>query len=293
MNRTSPCSPQPTRPPALRMAGRALVLATLASLAVAATATAHGGSGSAMPRSAKDAVKLRECWMTVAYVPRPAAVLARAFPEPPDLSQTFYGPEPLLGAWAVSCERGRVAGKRVGRVVLSLVGVPVGLTAPGAPPLANFFSHALIRVDTNSRLLAEHLRGAGLPGRLAHAARYRHSRAGALPFRGALDLPGRYRLKVRASAPDPTNPHQHSNHFTYGSRSGRKAELALTTGTAIDRFCFPASGGCRATVSAPPGSALARLVGGTSAEARVGFDHAKLARLDISTRALASRGRRR
>jgi hypothetical protein len=261
---------------------QAAIAVMLASLAFAGTANAHGGAHSAVAQSAHGAVKLRECWMTVAYVPRPAAGLVRAFPRPPDLSQTFYGPDPLLGVWAVSCARGRVAGRRAGPVVLSLVGVPVALTAPGAPPLANFLAHALIRADTNSRALAAALRRAGLPGRLRAALRYRHSRPGVVPFSGALDVPGGYRLEVTASAPDPTNPHQHSNRFTYRGRNGRMAQLGLVAASAFDRFCFPAAGGCSASVSAPPGSALADLLGGTSVQARVGFDHARLARLDVS-----------
>ena len=261
---------------------RAAIAVMLASLAFTGTATAHGGAHSAMSRSTHGAVKLRECWMTVAYVPRPAAALEKAFPRLPDLTQTFYGVDPLLGVWAVSCERGRVAGRRVGRVVLSLVGVPVALTAPGAPPLANFLAHALVRADTNSRVLAAGLRRAGLPGRLRGAVRYRHSRRGIVPFKGTLDTPGAYRLKVSASTPDPTNPHQHSNRFTYRGPSGRVVQLGLATAAAFDRFCFPAGGDCSASVAAPPGSALADVLGGTSAKATVGFDHAKLARLALS-----------
>ena len=60
------------------------------------------------------------------------------------------------------------------------------------------------------------------------------------------------------------------------------AQLGLATAAAFDRFCFPAGGGCSASLAAPPGSALADALGDTSAEARVGFDHAKLARLDLS-----------
>jgi hypothetical protein len=272
-----------------RTTGRAAVAAMLASLALAATASAHGGGPAVDPVSADAAVKLRQCWLTVAYVPRPAAELRRALPGRPDLGQTFYGNDPLLGVWAVSCARSRVDGRRASRIVLSLVGVPVALTAPGAPPLANFFAHALIRADTNSRLLAARLRRAGLPARLARGARYRHSHPGLVPSRGRLDVLGRYRLDVSASAPDPTNPHQHSNTFTYRGRSGRSGQLGLTTAAAFDRFCFPPAEGCSATVAAPPGSAMAGLLGGTSAAARVGFDHAKLARLVLSLRPLAGR----
>ncbi len=258
---------------------RAVVAGALASLAFAATAAAHGGTHSTLPQGA---VKLRECWMTVAYVARPATALKSAFPRLPDLAQTFYGPDPLLGVWAVSCARGRVAGTRVGPVVLSLVGVPIALTAPGAPPLANFFAHALIRADSNSRVLTAGLRRAGLPGRLRRAVRYQHSRPGVVAFRGVLDIPGAYRLEVSASTADPTNPHQHSNAFTYQGRSGRVGQLGLATSAAFDRFCLSGSAGCGASVEAAPGSALADALGGPSAQARIGFDHAKLARLDIS-----------
>jgi hypothetical protein len=266
----------------------AAIAAVLASLVLAAGAAAHGGSHSVAPRNGGASVKLRQCWMTVAYVPRPADVLGRAFPRRPDLDQTFYGADPLLGVWAVSCARGRVAGERVGRVVLSLVGVPVALTSPGAPPLANFFAHALIRADTDSRPLAARLRRAGLPARLAPAVRYRHSRPRVVPFSGLLDVPGRYRLEVDAVTPDPTNPHRHMNRFFYRGRSGRGGNLELATDTAVDRFCFPTAGGCRAQVGAPPGSALAKLLGGTTATARVGFDHERLARLDLGLSTLAT-----
>jgi hypothetical protein len=268
---------------------RAVIAVTLAGLAFAGPASAHGGAYSAPPQSAHAAVKLRACWMTVAYVPRRADALKRAFPRLPDLAQTFYGPDPLIGVWAVSCARSRVAGRRVGPVVLSLVGVPVALTAPGAPPLANFLAHALIRADTNSRVLAAALRRAGLPGQLGRAMGYRHSRPGVIPSSGALDVPGAYRLEVSASAPDPTNPHRHSNRFTYRGRTGRAAQLGLATATAFDHFCFPTAGGCSATVAAPPGSALAEVLGGTATQARVGFDHAKLARLDVSLPPLGTR----
>jgi hypothetical protein len=257
-----------------------IIVAILVSLAVAATAAAHGGGP---PGAAPAEVKLRDCWMTVAYVPRPAAVLELAFARPPDLTQTFYGPDPMLGVWAVSCDRGRVAGTRTGRVTLSLVGVPVRPSVLGAPPLANFLSHALIRADTDSRVLAASLRRAGLPARLSSAMRYRHSRQGVVPFTGELTVPGRYSLRVRAGDTDPTNPHDHVNRFDQRGRNGRLATLGLSADDAFDRFCLSSSGGCAAAVGAPRRSGLARLLGGTSAIARIGFDHARLGRLDLST----------
>ena len=261
---------------------KAAIAIVVASLVVAVTATAHDGAHATLPQSAHASVKLRDCWMTVAYVPRPAGALETVFPRLPDLTQTFYGPDPLLGVWAVSCDRGRVAGTRTGPVILSLVGVPVALTAPAAPPLANFFAHALIGADTNSRALAAALRRAGLPGRLRRAMRYRHSRSGTLPSRGVLGIPGAYRLEVSATLADPTNPHQHSNRFAYRSRSGRMVQLGLAAANAFDRFCLPEAGDCSASVAALPGSGLANALGGTSAQARVGFDHSRLARIDVT-----------
>ena len=191
---------------------------------------------------------LRSCWLTVAYVPQPAAVLRRSFGRPLDLTQTFYGTDPLAGVWAIACARATVAGKRAGRTVLSLVAAPTGLTSPKAPPLANFFSHALLRVDTTSRALARVLDRAGLPVRLSSGVRYRHSSAGSLPFAARLAVPGRYRVAVRASTPDPTNPHDHANRFVYQRRGRSPVRVGLAARAATDRFCFPASGGC----SAPP-----------------------------------------
>lgn len=256
-------------------------------------ARAHGGAsdpahGEDVPAAtAGEAVRLRGCRMTVALVPRPADALQRAFDHRLDLSQTFYGSDPLLGIWALACDRGRLAGERLGATIVSLVGVPVGLTSAGAPPLANNFAHALIRVDTSSPALAVALRRAGLPARLARRARYRHSPAGRIPFRGSLVVPGEYRLGVTAQNVDPTNPHDHVNRFEYRGPRGRAAELGLSTADAIDRFCLS---DCKAYVRAWRGTALARLLGGRSAPVRAGFDHEKLARVGLTLP--ASRRRR-
>jgi hypothetical protein len=217
--------------------------------------------------------------MTVVLVPRPADALQPVFERPLDLSQTFYGPDPLLGVWTLECERAVAAGERIGRVIVSLVGVPDGLTSSGALPVANNFAHALIRVDTSSRLLVAELRRSGLPASLSRRARYRHSPAGEVPFRGSLLVPKRYRIAVSATALDPTNPHDHLNRFEHRARDGRTAGLRLSTPDAIDRFCFPESGGCEASARAPRGSAFARLLGGTSAPVRAGFDHERLKRV--------------
>jgi hypothetical protein len=255
-------------------------------VALAATEPAFGhGQAPAFPtRPAGDvAEKLSDCRMTVAYVARPAPVLRRAFPEPPDLSERFYGSEPLLGVWALSCERARVAGRRTGRVIVSLVGVPVGLTDDEAPPLANFLAHALLRVDTNSRRIASVLRRAGLPGRLARGARYRHSRARVVPSQGSLVL-GSYRLRVSATRLDPTNPHDHRNRFRYRGPGRRAATVDLSARDAVDRFCFPASRDCSASIRAKRGSSFAQLLGGRSASATVAFDHEPIDRVQLSVR---------
>jgi hypothetical protein len=267
--------------------------ALIASLAVAGPAAAHGG-GSAVrhgsepaPRAAAgagQAVKLRGCFFTAVFVPRPASALQPVVERPLDLSLTFYGPDPLLAIWGLDCGRARVADKRVGRVITSLVAVPVALTSAGALPLANNFAHELARIDTSSRILARALRRVGLPGKLARAARYRHSPAGVVPSSGRLTVPGRYEIAVSASDLDPTNPHDHLNSFQHQDDEGRVSSLILTSQDAIDRFCFPASGSCSASVSAPRGSELGRLLGGESAPVRVGFDHEPVARIDLALR---------
>jgi hypothetical protein len=243
----------------------------------------HGGAG-ALAAKAATAVRLRECFLTAAFVPRPADALQSVFGDPLDLSVTFYGSDPLLGVWGLACERSRVAGRPAGRVVVSLVGVPTGLTSAGALPLANNFAHRLLRIDTSSRQLAAAARRAGLPARLSSAARYRHTAAGRVPSSGRLVVPDRYAIRVSASAADPTNPHDHANLFEHRAADGRAAALTLSIADAFDRFCLAPGEGCTASVRAPRGSALARLLGGSSAPARAGFDHDKLARVDLRLR---------
>ena len=161
--------------------------------------------------------------------------------------------------------------------MLSLVGVPVGLTAPGALPLANNFAHRLQQFDTTSRPLAKAARRAGLPAKIVPVTRYRHSPPAALPSRGRLVVPDSHTVTVVASQPDPTNPHDHANLFE--QREG--AALALTIEDAFDRFCLSPGETCSASLEAARRSALHRLLGRRSAPVRAAFDHDRLARVDI------------
>jgi hypothetical protein len=223
-------------------APRALLLTAFATLILAApAAAAHPGGGRAA--AGPTIATLRDCLLTVAYAPRPAAALQDAIPGLPDPLQTFYGSDPLLGIWALRCDGAKV----------SVVAVPVGVAVDGAPPLANFLSHALLRVDTNSPKLARRLRRAGLPARVARR-------------------PG-YGVAVTATVLDPTNPHDHRNTFS---------RLGLVTDDAHDRFCFPAAGGCTARLRARAGSPVARVLGAPAVRARVGFDHERLGRVRLT-----------
>jgi hypothetical protein len=215
-------------------------------------------------------VKLRDCHLTAAFAPRPASAL--------DFEAPFYGPDPLVGIWAMACDRSRVAGEPAGRLVLSLVGVPVGLTAPGALPLANNFAHRLLQLDTTSRPLAKAARRAGLPATLAPASRYRHSPPSVLPSRGRLVVPGSHTVAVGASQPDPTNPHDHANLFEHPGG----AALSLTIEDAFDRFCLSPGETCSASLRAARGSRLSRLLGRRSAPVGAAFDHDKVARVDVA-----------
>lgn len=248
---------------------RKTVQLTLAlALAFAAPAAAHGGAAHA-GLTGGTPVKLRDCHLTAAFAPRPAFSLEFGAP--------FYGPDPLVGVWAMACDRSRVAGDPAGRLVLSLVGVPVGLTAPGAVPLANNFAHRLLQLDTTSRPLAKAARRAGLPATIVQASRYRHSPPGVVPSRGRLVVPGSHTVAVSASQPDPTNPHDHTNLFEH--RGG--AALGLTIEDAFDRFCLSPGEGCSASLQVAGGSALRQLLGGTRAPVRAAFDHDRLPRVDI------------
>ena len=261
-------------------------LAALVALVAATPVSAHGGPDARAAdgaRAAGDrgraAVQLRGCFLTVALVPRPASALRAAFPSPPDLTRTFYGPDPVASVWGLSCDRAIVDGERTGRAVLSLVAVPTGLTDPRAVPLANFFAHRLAHVDTGSRALALALARGGLPVRLAPRIRYSPARAGRA---ARIVVPGQYRLEVVARTLDQR--HDHANRFEHVGRVGSTASLGVTAKGALDRFCFPAAGGCSASVAATPGSTAARLLGGPSAPVRVAFDHERIARIDLGVR---------
>jgi hypothetical protein len=262
------------------MSGAAL--AALAALLAAAPASAHDGphTRAAVDRP-RDAVQLHGCFLTVALVRRPASALRAALPSPPDLTRTFYGPDPLASVWGLSCDRANVHGARTERLVLSLVAVPTGLTDPRAVPLANFFAHRLARIDTGSRTLGLALARRGLPVRLARRISYSPGRSGAGRVTRIV-VPGQYRLAVEARTPDQR--HDHVNRFEHLARDGRTASLGVTAKGALDRFCFPAAGGCSASVAATPGSPVARLLGGRPAPVRVAFDHEKVARIDLDVR---------
>jgi hypothetical protein len=243
-------------------------LALLVALMLAASAAAHSGHVAQVgPKGSP--VKLRDCLLTAVFAPRPASVL--------DFGEPFYGPDPLVGVWALACERARVAGKPAGPLVLSIVGVPVGLTSPSAVPLANNFAHRLLRIHTSSRAFVRAARRAGLPVTLARAARYRHSRGSRIPSSGRLVVPGSHVLAVSASLPDPTNPHDHANLFDHAGGGS----LGLTIDNAFDRFCLTPGDGCSASLQAERGSALARRLGSTSAPVRAAFDHEQLRRVDV------------
>ncbi len=94
---------------------------------------------------------------------------------------------------------------------------------------------------------------------------------------GDLVVPGQQTIAVRATLPDPTNPHDHANLFEHR----RGGMLSMTIEDAHDRFCLTPGEGCSATLKSKRGSTLARLLGTRSAPVRAGFDHDKLDRVDL------------
>ena len=165
---------------------------------------------------------------------------------------------------------------------MRVMAAPRGLTRADAPPLANFFDHALLRVDTSSRRLVRQLERNGVAAAHALAARYRHA-ASAEESSGTLELPGRYALRVRAGTLDPTNPHDHLNRFAHGAPDGAGGTIDLRTTGAADRFCFVGTGACSVSVSGRS-PAMRRVLGDGSAPARVGFDHERIGQLDLLVR---------
>jgi len=197
-----------------RMIVAALAAMALGLVAVGSAAGHGGGVARAGTDQVQDAVRLHRRFLTVALVPRPREALEAAIPSPPDLTRTFYGSDPLVPLWGLSCGRASLRDVRTGRLALSIVAVPTGLTDPGSPPLANNFDHL---------------------NRFAHRP------------------PG----------------------------GGPPVTLGLRTRDAVDRFCFPAAGGCSAAVTTAPGSAARRMLGRARPAVRVAFDHRRIARLDL------------
>jgi hypothetical protein len=253
----------------------AAALAVAALLTAAAPALGHGGvQPQAAPKGSPErGISLRGCLMTVALVPRPADDLRAALPSPPDLTQTFYGGDPLVSLWGLRCRRADVAGVRARRVALSLVAVPTRLTDPKGVPLANNFTHRLARMDTSSRTLALKLRRHAVPAHLAPAM------GGGS---GEVRVPGQYRMRAAAELLD--NPHDHVNRFELPRPGGRTTSIGLETQGAVDRFCFPSPGGCAASVRVTPRSAVARLLGSTAPPVKAVFDHRRITRLDLPIR---------
>jgi hypothetical protein len=267
----------------LRSITAALAIGAALGLTAAESAAGHGRSyGEGASPATRGDVSLRGCWLSAVLVPVSDETLEESFGSSLALTQTFYGSDPLAGIWALACESARFERRRIDRVILSLVGAPTGLTAVGAAPLANKFAHALMRADTDSRALARRFRRAGLPGRLARDARYRHSTPETVPSSGDLVVPGKYRIEVSASELDPTNPHDHVNSFNSVGPSGEAASMGLFTDDAFDRFCFPSSGNCTVFVRAHRRSPLRGLLGNGSVIARAGFDHAKIKRIELT-----------
>ena len=190
--------------------------------------------------------------------------------------RTFYGADPLVSLWGLSCDGARVDGKRTGPVVLSLVAVPTGLTDPRAVPLANNFAHRLVRIDSE---LAD-ARARPAPARRCppnwRGARAAHS--------GRVVVPGQYdltRARRRARpAPRPRQP----------LRAPRRAAAARACARASDGrrrrpLLLPRRRRLLGLARAPRRARRSR---GCSAALRrpvlAAFDHRRIARLDLPLR---------
>jgi len=255
-----------------------------AGLAIAAPAGAHGGSHSAddaRSTARGSTIELRGCWMTVAVVPRPAAALQAALTSPIAPATTAYAIDPVVALWALACDRGRVERRRIGRSVVALVGVPVEASGAADAPLANEFTHSLVRADTDHPAVAAALRRRRVPATVAPRLRYRHSPTAVVPAVATLDVPGQYRLAVTAGTLD--RPHDHLNRFDVGGGGAAERSLRLVTSGANDRFCLSASGSCTARVAAPSRSPLRPLLGAASAKPLIAFDHLRLRRVGLGS----------
>lgn len=263
----------------------ACALCLAVALGVPSPAGAHGPDAVApqpATASAKTSskLKLRNCWMTVMFVPRPEEVLESALPWQVDLSRRFYGlSEALLTSWSLSCDKAKARRKKIGNPIMSLVAAPFGLVDEQGVPLASNFAHAVFAVDTNKRKLSKLLRRGGFPAK-TDKLRYEHSEAGAVPFTASLDVPDKYQLGVEASTLDVV--HNHSDTFEYQPPKGKRARLQLEIRNAVDRFCVVASGDCSAALSSPAGSRLGQVFGGPSAGVVLGLDHALLPKVKLT-----------
>ncbi|HSJ17679.1 MAG TPA: hypothetical protein VK920_06270 [Solirubrobacterales bacterium] len=264
----------------------ACVLGLALTLGLASTAGAHGvadtGSSSQPSAAAAKAgskLKLRNCWMTVMFVPRPQEVLESALPWQVDLSRSFYGlSESLLTSWSLSCDKAKAMRKKIGKPIMSFAAAPFGVVDEQGVPLASNFAHAVVAVDTNKRKLSKLLRRGGFPAKTGKL-RYEHSDPGAVPFTASLDVPDKYQLGVEASTLDVV--HNHNDTFEYQPPKGKRARMQLEVRNAVDRFCFVAGGDCTAALSTPGGSPLGEAFGGPSAGVFLGLDHALLPKVKL------------
>ena len=183
-----------------------LVLALTLALVAAAPAAAHHGGVPAGDAAAGPGTKvsLRGCFLTAALVPRKAAALQPFFRRPVDLSMTFYGPDPLLAIWAISCDGARVAGKPAGTCRrLARERADRADQRRRAPAREQLRQRHRARGHHVAAVRAG-LREGGLPARVTEGP-YSHSPAAAVPSRGRLAVRNGYTVTVgRATSTPPT-----------------------------------------------------------------------------------------
>ena len=76
-----------------------LALAAILGLSAAGSVAAHPGSHAALaPDPTSGDAKLRDCWLSAAFIPTSAKALQNAFGSPLVLTQTFYGPNHYWGS---------------------------------------------------------------------------------------------------------------------------------------------------------------------------------------------------